>query len=266
MKSIWATKKYLGEAQQMHLVVKELRKQWKESSAAPFHYLSPRPFAAWSMLTHWIRHFPPMDLMDPNALAGNGSNAIWRDWRDPLTDHQVAALRTLFIRTHSSGEPARTFDARKQFNLTDWPFLDPQEKLSLVLDLSECCCNIFLTFPACDEEKACKTPVEIIFADKFSQVAEIKFADKFSQVFPARVFAGNLGVKPSERFHICSNIGNPPASLLFSNGFHISGVSHWKFKKSFLDKIWYCEFVMAASKERWLPPSSQPKLDYIWIP
>ena len=30
---------------------------------------------------------------------------------------------------------------------------------------------------------ACKTPVEIIFADKFSQVLEIKFADKFSQVF-----------------------------------------------------------------------------------
>ena len=88
----------------------------------------------------------------------------------------------------------------------------------------------------------------------------------FPKFFPPRVFAGNLGVEPSERFHICSNIGNPPASLLFSNGFHISGVSHWKFKKSFLDKIWYCEFVMGASKERWLPPSSQPKLDYIWIP
>ena len=43
----------------------------------------------------------------------------------------------------------------------------------------------------------------------------------FPKFFPHRVFSGNLGVEPSERFHICSNIGNPPASLLFSNGFHI---------------------------------------------
>ena len=62
--------------------------------------------------------FPPMDLMDSDALAGNGSNAIWRDWRDtvdgllgggPLDPFYLHA----FIRTIL----ARTFDARKQ--LTD---------------------------------------------------------------------------------------------------------------------------------------------------
>ena len=108
----------------------------------------------------------------------------------------------------------------------------------------------FSSFAACDGEKACKTPVEIIFADKFSQVLEIKFADKFPKFFPARVFAGNLGVEPSERFHICSNIGNPSASLLFSNGFHISdsrNISWIRF-----------DIVMGASKERLLPPLLLP--------
>ena len=85
-RSFWA-KKAWARRKKCNFVVNELWKQWKESAAAPFHYLSPRTFAAWSMLTHWTRHFPPMDLMDPDALAGNGSNAIWRDWRDPLTDH-----------------------------------------------------------------------------------------------------------------------------------------------------------------------------------
>ena len=40
-----------------------------------------------------------MDLMDPDALAGNGSNAIWRDWPGNLTDRQVAALWTPFYQS-----------------------------------------------------------------------------------------------------------------------------------------------------------------------
>ena len=67
-------------------------------------------------------HFPPMDLMDSDALAGNGSNAIWRDWRGALTDHKVAPLSLdpflstrAFIRTML----ARIFHARKQFKLTN---------------------------------------------------------------------------------------------------------------------------------------------------
>ena len=71
----------------------------------------------------------------------------------------------------------------------------------------------------------------------FPKFSRLNLRISFPKFFRARVFAGNLGVEPSERFHICSNIGNPPASLLFSNGFHVSGVSHLKFKKYFLDKI-----------------------------
>ena len=56
---------------------------------------------------------------------------------------------------------ARIFDARKQFKSDGLTFPgsiadpDPQEKvisLSFSVDLSECCCKIFLTFSAYDEE------------------------------------------------------------------------------------------------------------------
>ena len=42
--------------------------------------------------------FPPMDLMDPDALAGNGSNAIWRDWRAGPDGSPGGAPGPLFIR------------------------------------------------------------------------------------------------------------------------------------------------------------------------
>ena len=109
------------------------------------------------MLTHWSGHFPTMDLMDPDALAGNGSNAIWRDWRGPLTDRQVAALWTPFYHPpHHAGENLRCKKTIQVDGLTLPGSLadpDPQEK---VISLSEfigmLLQHFFLTFGACDEE------------------------------------------------------------------------------------------------------------------
>ena len=180
----------------------KLPKQPKSNAAAPFHYLSHPPFAAWSMLTHWIRHFPPMDLMDPDALAGNGSNAIWRDWR------------------------------AGPWRITRWcpwtPFY-PRPMLAIIFNAEKTIQLGGLTFPARSHLSVWiyRNAVPTFFShlmhgrrkgwEKFPPRLNLRI--NFPKFFPHRVFSGNLGVEPSERFHICSNIGNPaPASLLFSNG------------------------------------------------
>ena len=110
------------QAQQMHLVPK----QAKDSTAAPLiicrvRYL--RPDRCWR-IGGGIFH--PHDLMDSDALANDGSNAIWRDWLGPLTDGLVAGLWTPFYQTPAfiwapSLLPGM-FNARKQFSLRNWPF------------------------------------------------------------------------------------------------------------------------------------------------
>ena len=83
------------------------------------------------------------------------------------------------------------------------------------------------------KRRLARLPSRSYLRTNFPKFSRLNLRISFPKFFRARVFAGNLGVEPSERFHICSNIGNPPASLLFSNGFHVSGVSHLKFKKYF---------------------------------
>ena len=181
-RSFWA-KKAGARRNKCNFVVNELWKQWKESAAAPFHYLSPRTFAAWSMLTHWTRHFPPMDLMDPDALAGNGSNAIWRDWRGPLTDRQVAALWTPFYpSSHSSAAPCwREFSMQE--NNSSWR-IDP----SWIYSRSGSARKSYLSLSLWIYRNAVATIfLRLLHAMKkgCETLAEIKFADKFSQVFSA---------------------------------------------------------------------------------
>ena len=182
-RSFWA-KKAGGEAQQMQLCGERVVKTMKRERSGTLSLFVPSHICC----------LIDVDALDPafSTDGFDGSRRISWQWikcnlarlARPLDGSLGGgSLDPFYPHAFIRRPAARTFDARKQFNLTDWPLVEPQENLSLLPDLSECCCNIFLTFAACDEEKACKTPVEIIFADKFSQVLEIKFADKFSQVF-----------------------------------------------------------------------------------
>ena len=122
-KQDWFVCKEVGQAQQMHLVPK----QGKDSTAAPLiicRVRHLRPDRCWR-IEGGIFH--PLDLMDSDALASDGSNAIWRDWLGPLTDGLVAGLWTPFYQTPAfiwAPCPAllRIFNARKQFILRNWPF------------------------------------------------------------------------------------------------------------------------------------------------
>ena len=171
------------------------------------------------MLTHWSGHFPTMDLMDPDALAGNGSNAIWRDWRGPLTDRQVAALWTPFYPSkHSSAAPCwREFSMQE--NNSSWR-IDP----SWIYSRSGSVRKSYLSLSGFIGMLL--QQFSYVCCMRWRRVARLlrrlNLRINFPKFFPHRVFSGNLGVEPSERFHICSNIGNPaPASLLFSNGFRV---------------------------------------------
>ena len=134
----------VGQAQQMHLVVKDLGKQGKEKKLR-----GGLSLFVHSPICHLIdvdalepEHFPPMDLMDSDALAGNGSNAIWRDWRGPLTDHKVAPLFLdpfLFtsIHPHHAGE---NFPCKKTIQVDKLTFPGYRiqickKKLSLSLEI-----------------------------------------------------------------------------------------------------------------------------------
>ena len=72
--------KNVGHWHQMHLA--ELPKVAKTTKKQRRGTLSLFvPSAICGLIDVDALDFPPMDLMDPDALAGNGSNAIWRDWR-----------------------------------------------------------------------------------------------------------------------------------------------------------------------------------------
>ena len=90
--------------------------------------------------------------MDSDALANDGSNAIWRDWLGPLTDGLVAGLWTPFYQTPAfiwAPCPAPgNFQCKKTIQLDELTFprgdLDSgcTEKSELWLDLLERHCNI----------------------------------------------------------------------------------------------------------------------------
>ena len=133
------------QAQQMHLVPK----QAKDSTAAPLiicRVRHLRPDRCWR-IGGGIFH--PHDLMDSDALANDGSNAIWRDWLGPLTDGLVAGLWTPFYQTPAfiwaPCPAAGNFQCKKTIQLEGLTF--PAEirmhgKSNLWLDLLELHCNI----------------------------------------------------------------------------------------------------------------------------